>query len=107
MQITVAPKAKPKLLALNDEVYLAVKFELQKIGATNLLRKERVAVLNDKYDIYVLDASDHKIIVAHEPGSDSAMLVDLLLVNPTPHLAASSCAVALRVQFISVDIFGS
>ena len=104
MRIDVEQKTKQTLLRLTDEEFCEVAFELSKLSETQLLQKERIAILNDKYDVYVFTTSNQNLVVVHEPGRDNAMFADLVRATPTPHSAANSCARALNVAVLAIDV---
>jgi hypothetical protein len=104
VRIIVPQTVKSKLSTLGDDDFLAVEFEIEKFARTRVLDKERVAVLNDRYDVYIFAASTFGVVIAHEPGSTDATLADLSNPAPTPHAAASRCAQALNIAIRSIHV---
>jgi hypothetical protein len=104
VRIDVSQQIKQTYLDLGDEEFLDVDFELAKLSETGPLQKERIAILNDKYDVYVFRTSKQNVVVVHEPGRDNAVLADLVRAAPTAHSAANSCARALNITMLSVHV---
>ena len=85
-----------KLDALSTEARREVLFELQKLADSGALQRERVAIVNDKYDVYIFEPSPPaSIVVISDPGTAKHVLADLDTSTPTPRQAAEIGARAI------------
>ena len=96
-----------KLRSLRDEATCHVFHEIDKLADSGALRKERVAILNDRYDVYVLEPSlpAPKVIVVVDPGRAEAIIVDFSDRTPNPRAAASASAEALGEAVDTIHVF--
>lgn len=109
--LTRDPKFRPEVVrkwrALENGPACEVLFELEKLADSGALDKERVAVLNDRYDVYVLEPPPPapKVIAVADPREAIAVIVDLVDGMPDPHMAASWSADALGEPVGSIHVF--
>jgi len=94
--VEFSPTAEREFVALADNTAYEVLFEAEKLARTPLIETERVAVLNDRYDIYVLDpgAAAPVLIVVRDPLERKSLIARITAERIAPRQAAELAAAA-------------
>ena len=108
LPVCVSTQAEARLPALDDDAALAVLHELNKLSAIGMLAKERKAVLNDRFDIYILEPDlvpPHPVIL-YDPNERCALLAELAPHRPNATQAATWAALAAGIVVRSIHVIG-
>jgi hypothetical protein len=105
--VELTPEVEAVVGIMNDTEARSFFHGIDKLAHTPALEKERVAVLNDRFDIYLLEAAvvEQVLTVARDPGPKRSLVVSVTPRRPSGDQAARDAAVALKVPVISVHVF--
>jgi hypothetical protein len=103
-QVDLTEEVEETLDAMDDDQALAFFHELDKLAKTSALEKERVAVLNDRLDVYVLCPSlpELFLVTGRDPGKRRSVVAKVMDRGPSAMEAAEMVASAFGLRVISI-----
>lgn len=97
--VDVSAAAEARLAELDDDAAMAVLTALNTLANVSTMEKERKTILNDRYDIYVIepDPAPPYLVVLSDPNEPGVFLADITSYCPNPTQAANLAATAAGI----------